>query len=67
MTQFCVRCDGEVEEELIVEPDELVDGCRPVCKQCLEHAVIETLEWLGNPMVLDEDTQDVYMPEGIQN
>jgi len=56
-----------VEDELVPFDDELAGGASPLCSICIERAVMDTLESLGNPMILDEETGEVYVPKGSVN
>ena len=69
MEQKCKFCNKRVEEHLELEPDELQqpDVYSPVCASCLERRLHKILEELGNPIILDEETNEINMPKGIQN
>lgn len=54
----CVDCGESVELE---------DDDFPICDPCLRNRTKEALEGLGQPRVLDEETDTLYVPKGAQN
>ncbi len=57
MKGICEKCGRIVE---------LVEDIT-VCQPCLDQAIADVMEKLGQPMILDEEDGCVYMPKGILN